>query len=103
MKDDTNDNFEELLLNPRPGTAAAAARDFGIDLTLTVENLRRSPEERIRRNDACVAAIREMRVMTSWPRKPNATGDEIRVARAFEAAKEYVRIHDQKKAATQTE
>jgi hypothetical protein len=38
---------EELLLDPKPGTAAAAARDFGVDLTLTVQNLRLSPEERI--------------------------------------------------------
>jgi hypothetical protein len=27
---------EMLLIDPKPGTAAAAARDFGIDLSLTV-------------------------------------------------------------------
>jgi hypothetical protein len=103
MKDDANDHFEDLLLNPRPGIAAAAARDFGIDLALTVENLRLSPEARILRNDACVAAIREMRARTSRLRKPRATRDRVRLARAFAGAKEYKRMPDQKKAATRTE
>ena len=39
---------EEKLLNPRPGSKIAAARDFGIDLTLLVENLRLTPDERVR-------------------------------------------------------
>ncbi len=39
---------EERLRNPEPGTKAAAARDFGIDLTLLIERLRLTPEERVR-------------------------------------------------------
>lgn len=42
---------EEKLLNPRPGSKIAEARDYGIDLTLLVSNLRLSPEERLRKND----------------------------------------------------
>jgi len=42
---------EMSLIDPKPGTAAAAARDFGINLSLTVSNLRLTPEERIRRLD----------------------------------------------------
>lgn len=38
---------EEKLLNPRPGSDIAAARDFGIDLTLIVSQLRLTPEERL--------------------------------------------------------
>ncbi len=38
---------EEKLLNPRPGSKIAEARDFGIDLTLLVSRLRKSPQERI--------------------------------------------------------
>ncbi|HQZ95591.1 MAG TPA: hypothetical protein PLP21_04690 [Pyrinomonadaceae bacterium] len=38
---------EEKLLHPRPGSKIAAARDFGIDLTLTVSQLRLTPQERI--------------------------------------------------------
>ena len=52
---------EELLLNPKPGTAAAAARDFGIDLTLTVQNLCFTPEERIQRLDSLVDTIADIR------------------------------------------
>jgi hypothetical protein len=40
-------SVEEHLLNPPPGSAAARARDFGIDLTLTVQRLRLTPEERL--------------------------------------------------------
>ncbi len=38
---------EEKLLDPRPGSRIAAARDFGIDLTLLVAKLRKTPQERI--------------------------------------------------------
>ena len=42
---------EERLLNPTPGGRIAEARDYGIDLTQIVENLRLTPAERIKRND----------------------------------------------------
>ncbi|MGI8812207.1 MAG: hypothetical protein ACR2IH_06715 [Pyrinomonadaceae bacterium] len=38
---------EEKLLNPRPGSLAAAARDFGIDLSLTASQLHLTPQQRI--------------------------------------------------------
>jgi hypothetical protein len=38
---------EEKLLNPRPGSKIAEAKEFGIDLTLIAERLRKSPQERI--------------------------------------------------------
>jgi hypothetical protein len=38
---------EEKLLDPRPGTKIAAAKAFGIDLTLLVRQLRLTPEERL--------------------------------------------------------
>jgi hypothetical protein len=38
---------EEKLLNPRPGSKIAAAQEFGIDLTLLVSKLRKTPQERI--------------------------------------------------------
>ena len=52
---------EMLLIDPKPGTAAAAARDFGIDLSLTVSNLRLTPEERIKKLDEFQASMREIR------------------------------------------
>ena len=39
--------IEERLLNPKPGSKAAAAKEFGIDLTLLIKNLRFTPEERV--------------------------------------------------------
>lgn len=38
---------EEKLLNPRPGSKIAAAQEFGIDLTLIVGKLRKTPQQRI--------------------------------------------------------
>ena len=38
---------EEKLLNPKPGSKIAAAKEFGIDLTLLVRQLRLTPEERL--------------------------------------------------------
>jgi hypothetical protein len=48
---------EEKLLNPRPGSKIAEARDYGIDLTQIVENLRLSPAERIKRNDQAANSV----------------------------------------------
>lgn len=42
---------ERWLIEPKPGTAAARARDFGLNLSLTVSNLRLTPEERIKKLD----------------------------------------------------
>ncbi len=39
---------EEKLLHPSPGSRIEAAREYGIDLTLLVERLRKTPEERVR-------------------------------------------------------
>lgn len=46
-----NRTARERLLNPKPGSKIAEARDFGIDLTMLAENLRYTPAERIKRND----------------------------------------------------
>ena len=45
---------EEKLLNPVPGGRIAPARDFGIDLTLLIENLKLTPAERLKNNDAAI-------------------------------------------------
>jgi hypothetical protein len=59
--EDNSQDFEEFLLNPKPGTAAAAARDFGVDLTLTVQNLRLTPEDRVRRLDCFIEDVKNLR------------------------------------------
>jgi hypothetical protein len=69
---------EMALIDPKPGTAAAAARDFGIDLSLTVSNLRLTPEERIKKLDQVQASLREIRkaVLLSKCHGRNSTGAE---------------------------
>ena len=57
---------ERWLIEPKPGTAAARARDFGVDLSLTVSNLRLTPEERIKKLDRLRAERQESEV-TSLP------------------------------------
>jgi len=52
---------EDYFLNPPPGSAAERAVEFGIDLTLTLENLRLTPEERIRKLDSHLAGIAKMK------------------------------------------
>ena len=39
---------ERWLIEPKPGTATALARDFGIDLSITVSNLRLTAERELR-------------------------------------------------------
>jgi hypothetical protein len=39
---------EEKLLNPKPGSKIAAAKEFGIDLTLLIKTLRLTPDQRVR-------------------------------------------------------
>jgi hypothetical protein len=38
----------EKLLHPSPGSRIEAARAHGVDLTLLIERLRKTPEERVR-------------------------------------------------------
>lgn len=52
---------EDYFLNPPPGSAAARAVEFGIDLTLTLENLRLTPEERIRQLESFIRSVAELR------------------------------------------
>lgn len=51
---------EEKLLNPRPGSKIAEARDFGIDLTLTAAQLRLTPQERVERLQAEMRGLEEL-------------------------------------------
>lgn len=52
---------EDYFLNPPPGSAAERAVEFGIDLTLTLENLRLTPEERIRKLDDFILAVTRLK------------------------------------------
>jgi hypothetical protein len=52
---------EERLRNPLPGSRVEAARDFGIDLTLLIERLRKTPEERVRDLQSAIDGLEKIR------------------------------------------
>jgi hypothetical protein len=52
---------EERLLNPARGSAIEAARQFGIDLTLIIERLRLTPEERVRELQRAMNSLAQIR------------------------------------------
>ena len=51
---------EEKLLYPKPGSKIAAAKEFGIDLTLLVENLRLTPDQRVRNLQQAMYGLEEL-------------------------------------------
>jgi hypothetical protein len=53
--------FEDYFLNPPVGSAAARAAEFGTDLTLTLENLRLTPEERLRKLDSFIEDVAKLK------------------------------------------
>lgn len=57
---------DDYFLNPPPGSAAARAVEFGTDLTLTLENLRLTPEERIRKLDNHLTGIAKMKATAKY-------------------------------------
>jgi hypothetical protein len=52
---------EDYFMNPPPGSAAERAVEFGIDLTLTLENLRLTPEERVRQLQDFIGGIAKLK------------------------------------------
>ena len=65
--------IEEKLLNPRPGSKIAAAKEFGIDLTLLLEQLRLTPQERIDRLQ------QEMIEMEEFERQPKLSRQNAKI------------------------
>jgi hypothetical protein len=56
--------IEDHFLNPPVNSAAARAVDFGTDLTLTLENLRLTPEERVRKLDSLIDGVAKLKDRT---------------------------------------
>jgi hypothetical protein len=54
-------SIEDQLLNPRPGSACARARDFGIDLTLLIRQLKMTPTERLEELQRAMIELEAMR------------------------------------------
>jgi hypothetical protein len=52
---------EARLRNPEPGSRIDAARKYGVDLSLLIEQLRRTPDERARILESASIAIEKVR------------------------------------------
>jgi hypothetical protein len=52
---------EEKLKHPLAGTAIDQAREFGIDLSLLIERLRLTPDERVRQLQKTMIELEQIR------------------------------------------
>ena len=69
-------DIEDYFLHPPAGSAAARAAQFGIDLTLTLGNLRLTPEERIRKLDSFIESVTKLKTSIRIRGSANATADQ---------------------------
>jgi hypothetical protein len=53
--------LEQKIINPLSGSALADARDFGVDLSLLLERLKLTPEERLRDLQRVMNTLERMR------------------------------------------
>ncbi len=68
--------IEDHFLHPPAGSAAARAAQFGIDLTLTLGNLRLTPEERIRKLDSFIEGVAKLKTSTRVKGTADAIADQ---------------------------
>lgn len=52
---------EQRLLHPRPGSRIEAAKQYGIDLSLLIAQLRLTPAERARKLESATIALERVR------------------------------------------
>lgn len=60
MTSEEHERLFELFNNPRPGSKIAAAKEFGIDLTLTLRSLAMTPTERSRAMEDALSLVEEL-------------------------------------------
>ena len=58
----------ELITNPPPGSKLAEAKEYGIDLTLLVENLRLTPTQRAQKLGDGARSLVGLRLVASQSR-----------------------------------
>jgi hypothetical protein len=59
LSEERLEKIGELFRNPGPGSKIAAAKEFGIDLTLTFEQLKKTPQERIADQQSAMRGLEE--------------------------------------------
>lgn len=60
MSPELHRRLYELITYPPPGSEIAAAKEFGIDLTLNLRSLTMTPTERSRAMDDAVRLVEEL-------------------------------------------
>ena len=61
--------IRQLIMNPRPGSKVAAAAEFGIDLTLTFGQLKKTPQERVEYQQSAMRNLEEFKRQIKESRK----------------------------------
>ncbi len=60
MTREEHERLFELINNPPPGSRIAAAKEFGIDLTLNLRSLAMTPTERARAMEDALLLVEEL-------------------------------------------
>ena len=71
LSDERLKKIQELILNPRPGSKVAAALEFGIDLTLTFGQLKKTPQERLEDQQSAMRGLEEITRAGAEARRQN--------------------------------
>ncbi len=71
LSEERLERIGELFRNPRPGSKIAAAKEFGIDLTLTFGQLKKTPQERINDQQSAMRGLEEFAKAGAELRKRN--------------------------------
>lgn len=65
------ERIRQLIMNPRPGSKVAAALEFGIDLTLTFGQLKKTPQQRLEDQQSAMRGLEEITRAGAEARKRN--------------------------------
>lgn len=61
MTREEHERLFALISNPPPGSRMAAAKEFGIDLTLNLRRLALTPAERVQEMEGALAFVEDLR------------------------------------------
>lgn len=61
LSEERLEKIRQLIMNPRPGSKVAAATEFGIDLTLTFGQLKKTPQERVEYAQSAMRSLEQFR------------------------------------------
>lgn len=60
LSEERLEKIRHLIVNPRPGSKVATAKEFGIDLTLTFGQLKKTPQERVEDQQNAMRGLEEI-------------------------------------------